>query len=134
MHLTNRYKKGVRFLSCVIDVYSNYAWIVPLKEKKGITITDALQKVSNEFKYKPSKIQVDKCSSEFYDRLMKLSFRDKNIEMYSTHNEGKSAVTEKFIRALKKSISKHMTAASKNVFINKLNDIADKYNNIYHKQ
>ena len=56
MHLTNRYKKGVRFLLCVIDVYSNYAWIVPLKEKKGITITDALQKVSNEFKYKPSKI------------------------------------------------------------------------------
>ena len=56
MHLTNRYKKGVRFLSCVIDVYSNYAWIVPLKEKKGITITHALQKVSNEFKYKPSKI------------------------------------------------------------------------------
>ena len=65
---------------------------------------------------------------------MKLSLRDKNIEMYSTHNEGKSAVTEKFIRALKKSISKHMTAASKNVFINKSNDIADKYNNIYHKQ
>ena len=65
---------------------------------------------------------------------MKLSLRDKNIEMYSTHNEGKSAVTEKFIRALKESISKHMTVASKNVFINKLNDIADKYNNIYHKQ
>ena len=65
---------------------------------------------------------------------MKLSLRDKNIEMYSTHNEGKSAVTEKFIRSLKKSISKQMTAASKNVFINKLNDIADKYNNIYHKQ
>ena len=65
---------------------------------------------------------------------MKISLRDKNMEMYSTHNEGKSAVTEKFIRPLKKSISKHMTVASKNVFINKLNDIADKYNNIYHKQ
>ena len=134
MHLINRYKKGVRFWLCVIDIYSNYPWIVPLKEKKGITITDALQKVSNEFRYKPSKIWVDKCSSEFYDRSMKQSLRDKNIDMYSTHNEGKSVVSEKIIRALKNNISKHMTAVSKNVFINKLNDIPDKYNDIYHKQ
>ena len=92
------------------------------------------KKVSNEFTYKPSKIWVDKCSSEFYDRSMKQSLRDKNVDMYSTHNEGKSVVTEKFIRALKNNISKHMTAVSKNVFINKLNDIPDKYNDIYHKQ
>ena len=54
--------------------------------------------------------------------------------MYSTHNEGKSVVAERFIRTLKNKIYKHMTANSKNVYFNVLNDIVDKYNNAYHKR
>ena len=84
-----------------IDIYRNYAWIAPLKEEKGITITDDLQKILNGFKRKPSKIWVDKFSSDFYDRSMKPSLRDKNIEMYSTHNEEKSTITEIYLRAFK---------------------------------
>ena len=53
--------------------------------------------------------------------------------MYSTHNEGKSVVVERFIRTKKNKIYKHMTAISKNVYFNVLNDIADKYSNTYHK-
>ena len=52
--------------------------------------------------------------------------------MYSTHNEGKSVVAEIFIRTLKSKIYKHMTSISKNVYIDKLNDIVDEYNNTYH--
>ena len=52
--------------------------------------------------------------------------------MYSTHNEGKSVVAERFIRTLKNKIYKHMTAISKNVYYNVLNDIVDEYNNTYH--
>ena len=52
--------------------------------------------------------------------------------MYSTHNEGKSVVAERFIRTLKSKIYKHMTSISKNVYFDKLNDIVDKYNNTYH--
>ena len=52
--------------------------------------------------------------------------------MYSTHNEGKSVVTERFIRTLKNKIYKHMTAISKNVYFDVLDDIVDKYNNSYH--
>ena len=52
--------------------------------------------------------------------------------MYSTHNEGKSVVTERFIRTLKAKIYKYMTPISKNVYINKLDDIVNKYNNTYH--
>ena len=52
--------------------------------------------------------------------------------MYSTHNEGKSVVAERFIRTLKSKIYKHMTSISKNVYINKLDDIVDEYNNTYH--
>ena len=52
--------------------------------------------------------------------------------MCSTHNEGKSVVAERFIRTLKSKIYKHMTSASKNVYINKLDDIVNEYNNTYH--
>ena len=52
--------------------------------------------------------------------------------MYSTHNEGKSVVAERFIRTLKNKIYKHMTSISKNVYIDKLDDIVDEYNNTYH--
>ena len=59
--------------------------------------------------------------------------KDNNIEMYSIHNEGKSVVAERFIRTLKNKIYKYMTSISKNVYINKLDDLVDKYNNIYHR-
>ena len=58
--------------------------------------------------------------------------RKNNIEMYSTHNEGKSVVAERFIRTLKNKIYKYMTSKSKNVYINKLDDIVSKHNNTYH--
>ena len=53
--------------------------------------------------------------------------------MYSTHNEGKSVVAEGFIRAIKNKIYKYMTSISKNVYIDKLDDIVNKYNNIKHR-
>ena len=58
--------------------------------------------------------------------------RDNNIVMYSTHNEGKSVVAERFIRMLKSKIYKYMNSISKNVYIDKLDDIVDEYNNTYH--
>ena len=58
---------------------------------------------------------------------------DNDISMYSTYNEGKSVVAERFIRTLKNKIYKHMTAISKNVCFDVLDDIVDEYNNTYHK-
>ena len=58
---------------------------------------------------------------------------DNNIDIYSTHNEGKSVVAERFLRTLKNKIYKHMTAISKNVYFDVLNDTVDEYNNTYHK-
>ena len=85
---------------CVIDIFSKYSWVIPLKDKKGITITNTFQKFLDESGRKPNKIWVDK-SSEFYKRSMKSWLQDNNIKMYSTHNEGKSVVAERFIRNLK---------------------------------
>ena len=67
MQLINKLNKGFRYLLCVIDIYSKYAWVVVLKVKKGITITEALQEILDKSGRKPNKIWVD-YGSEFYNR------------------------------------------------------------------
>ena len=131
MQLLSQYNKGIRFLLCVIDIFSKYAWVVPLKDKKGISIVKVFQIILKQSNRKPNKICVDK-GSEFYNAYFKKWLRDNNIVMYSTHNEGKSVVAERFIRTLKSKIYKYMTSISKNVYIDKLDDIVDEYNNTYH--
>ena len=131
MQLLSKYNKGIRFLLCVIDIFSKYAWVIPLKDKKGISIVTAFQIILKQSNRKPNKIWVDK-GSEFYNASFKKWLRDNDIVMYSTHNEGKSVVAERFIRTLKGKIYKYMTSLSKNVYIDKLDDIVDEYNNTYH--
>ena len=128
MQLLSKYNKGIRFLLCVIDIFSKYAWVVPFKDKKGINTVKALQSILKQSNRKPNKIWVDK-GPEFYNAYFKKWLRDNDIVMYSTHNEGKSVVAERFIRTLKSKIYKYMTSISKNVYIDKLDDIVDEYNN-----
>ena len=97
-------------------MFSKYAFDVPLKDKKGTTIANAFQSILDSSKRKPNKIWVDQ-GSEFYNSHFKKSLKGNNIEMYSTHNEGKSVVAERFIRPLKNKIYKHMTAISKNFIL-----------------
>ena len=98
-----------------------------MKDKRGITIANAFQKILHESNRKPNKIWVDE-GSEFYNKSMKSWLEKNDIEMYSTHNEEKSVVAERFIRTLKNNIYKYMTSISKNVYIDELDDIVDKYN------
>ena len=131
MQLLSKYNKGIRFLLCVIDIFNKYALVVPLKDKKGISIVKAFQIILKLSNRKPNKIWVDK-GSEFHNTYFKKWLRDNDIVMYSTHNEGKSVVAERFIRTLKSKIYRYMTLISKNVYIDKLDDIVDEYNNTYH--
>ena len=80
---------------------------------------------------KPNKIWVDQ-GGEFYNIIFKRFLKINTIEVYSTHNEEKSVVAERFIRTLKSKI-KHMKATSKNVSFDVLDDILDKYNNTVHR-
>ena len=82
-----------------------------MKDKKGITITNAFQKNLKESNKKPNKIWVDK-GSELYSSFFKKWLKDNDIEMYLIHNEGKSAVAERFIRILKTKIYKYKTSIS----------------------
>ena len=90
----------MKYLLCAIDLFSKCAWVVSLKDKKGVSIVDAFQKILKESNRKPNKIWVDK-GSEFYNNSFKKWLKDNGIEMYSIHNKGKSVVAERFIRKLK---------------------------------
>ena len=95
MQLISKLNKRFRFLLCVIDVFSKYARVVPLKDKKGASIANAFQKILQKSDRKPNKIWVGK-GSEFYNNSFKKWLKDNNVEMYSIHNEGKSVAAERF--------------------------------------
>ena len=103
----SKYNKGNNYLLCAIDLFC---------------------KVCLDCSYK----WVDQ-GSEFYNNYSKDFLKINNIEIYSTYNEGKSAVAERFIRTLKNKVSKHMAAISKNVYFDVLDDIVNKYNNTVHR-
>ena len=132
MQLIRKYNKGIRYLLFAVDLFSKYAFVVSLKDKKGVTITKRFQSILNKSKRKPNKIWVDQ-RGEFYNTHFKKWLKDNDIIMYSTHNEGKFVVAGKFIRTLEKKIHKHMTTISKNVYYDVLDDIVNEYNNTYHK-
>ena len=93
MQLLSKYNQGIRFLLCVIDIFSKFARVLPLKDKKAIRIVKAFQSILKQSNRKSNKIWVDK-GSEFYNAYFKKWLRDNDIVMYSTHNEGKSVVAE----------------------------------------
>ena len=70
MQLISKFNKRFRFLLCVINIYSKYAWAIPLKDKKGIIITNAFQNILEKLNHKPNEIWVEK-GSKFYNRSMK---------------------------------------------------------------
>ena len=90
------------------------------------------KKILDKSARKRNKIRVDK-GSEFYNSSFKNWLKDNDIEMYSIHNEGKYVVAERFIRTLKTKIYKYMTSISKNVYIDKLDDIVNECNNTYYR-
>ena len=131
MQSLSKYNKGIKYLLCAIDSVSKYGWVVPLKVKKRITIVNGFQKIISKVR-RPKKIWVDQ-GGELYNKLFKIFLKINNVEMYSTYNEVKSVVAERFNRMLKNKIFNHMTAVSKNVYFDVLDDIVNKYNNTVHR-
>ena len=112
-------------------MYSKYAFVVPLKDKKGISVTNGFNKIIKQSGRKPNKIWVDQ-GSEFYNHVFKKWLSRNNIIMYSTYNEGKSVVAERFIRTRKNKLYNNMTATVKNLYYDVLDDIVNEYNNNKH--
>ena len=130
MQSLSKYNKGTKYLLCAIDLFSKYGRIVPIKDKKGISNVNGFQKIISKGR-KLNKIWTDQ-GSEFYNNSFTDFLKINNIEMYSTYNEGKYVAAERFIRTLKKKF-KHVTAISKNVYFDALDDIVNNYNNTAHR-
>ena len=131
MQSLSKKNKGIKYLLCAIDLFSKYTFVVPLKDKKGISIVNAFNKIIKQYNKKPNKVWVDQ-KGEFYNHNFKKWLSDNDIIMYSTYNEGKSVVAERFVRTLKNKLYKHMTATGKNVYYDVLDDIVNEYNNTKH--
>ena len=104
MQLISKYNKD---FSIFIDIYGKYVWVVLLRDKKGITITNSFQKILDTSEgHKQNKTWVSDKGSDFYNRSMKSWLQGNDIEIYSTHYEGKSVSAERFTRTLKNKIYK----------------------------
>ena len=118
------YNDGYTFLLFVIDTFSKYGWIIPLKNKKGKTVVDALKDIFE--KRKPEKLWTDK-GKEFKNEDVK-----KLIEIYSTENEEKSSIVERWIRTMKEKMWKYFTDNNTYKYIDVLPDLVEDYNNTVH--
>ena len=122
--------KGYRYLITCIDIFSKFAWVIPLKDKKGITIKNALEKIFKQ--RKPKFLWTDR-GTEFYNKQVQDLLNENNIKLYSTNNsEIKSAVIERFNRTFKNMMYKKFTENNNTIFYNILDELVNNYNNKYH--
>ena len=116
--------RSVKYFLCVIDVFTRYAWIKSLKEKKGKTVLNAFIKIVNESNRKPNKLWVDQ-GREFYNKLMQEWLDNNDILLYLTHNEVKSVIGKRFTRTLKAKIYKKMLANNSKSYLAYLNKLVE---------
>lgn len=121
---------GVRYLLTIIDVLSKYAWVIPLKDKKGKTIAAAIEPIIKQTK--PNKIQVDH-GGEFYNRDVKQLMKKYSINMFSTYSDKKASIVERFNRTLKQRMGRLFDATNSNRYIDDLDDLVENYNNTVHR-
>ena len=115
MQAFSKFNRGVKYLLTVIDIFSKYGWLIPLKDKTGKSVASALETIFKEGK--PEKMWVNK-GKEFYNEDVKDS-----IELYSTENEEKSSVVARWIRKMKEKMWKYFSTESTNIYINVLPDL-----------
>ena len=119
-----KFNRSVKYLLAVIDIFSKYGWLIPLKDKTGKSVTLALEIIFKE--RKPEKMLVES-SKEFCNKGVK-----NLIELYSSENEEKSSVVERWIRTMKEKMWKYFSANSTNVYIDVLPDLVREYSNTKH--
>ena len=125
------WNKGIKYLLMVIDVFSKFGWVEPLKDKKGETVAAAFEKI---FKLgrKPRLLWTDK-GREFYNKNVNQLLSKKNIKLYSTENEEKSSVVERFNRTFKQMMWKMFSANNNTIYIDKIDELLKTYNSSFHR-
>ena len=121
--------KNVKYYLCVIDVFTKYAWVKPLKDKKSKIVLNAFMEIANESNSKPNKSWVEQ-EREFYNKLIQEWLGNNDI-LYSTHNEGKLVIAERFIRTLKSKIYRRLAVNDSKSYLPYLNKLVGQCSNTY---
>ena len=125
------WNKGIKYLLMVIDVFSKFGWIEPLKNKKGETVANAFEKIFKSNR-QPRLLWVDK-GKEFYNKNVNQLLSRKNIKLYSTENDEKSSVAERFNRTIKQNMWKMFSANNNTIYFNKIGELLKNYNSSWHR-
>jgi hypothetical protein len=128
-----RYNRQYRFLLCVIDVFSKYAWVTPLKDKTGKTLVRAFEGILKTSKRKPQRLQTDK-GTEFLNSKFRALLNSRNIHLFTTENpETKASVVERFQRTYKSRMWKYFYRNKTLKYVDVLNKFTDAYNGARHR-
>src|SRR6218665_70121 len=121
-----KYNDGFKYLLSVVDILCKYGWIVPLKDKSGKSVSQAFEKIFTSSKRQPKKLWIDK-EKEFYNKDVQ-----KLVELYSTENEEKSCIIERWNRTMREKMFKYFTANSTRRYIDVLASMVAKYKDTRH--
>ena len=127
----SKWNKGYRYLLMVLDVFSKYGWIVPLKDKKGESVAKTFKTIFKEGR-KPHYLWTDK-GKEYYNKNMKELLDKNKINIYSTENEEKSSVCERWNRTMKNKMWKQFTVQNNTMYLDMLPKLVAEYNNTKHR-
>ena len=130
-HKYARQNKGYKYILVVLDVFSRYAWARPLKDKTGVSVTQAFKDIFKEGNH--SSFLWTDGGTEFYNAPMQEMLKSKDIHLYSTHNEPKAMIAERFIRTLRKKIESNYILTGSRVWYNILPQLIHEYNTTYHR-
>ena len=128
----SRQNKNYKYILVVLDLFSRFAWARPLKTKTGLEVSQALKDIFTKSDRKPTRIWSDD-GTEFFNAHVQKLLRDNNIMLYSTFNEPKAAIAERFIRTLRRKMEMHYIVTQSTVWYKDLQSMIDEYNSDVHR-
>ena len=127
-----KFNKGVNYLLTVVDVFSKYAWVVPIKQKTGLQVASALTDLFKTSKRSPQKLQTDD-GKEFYNKHVTKVLKDHNVHHFSTAGDTKASVVERFNRTFKQRLYRYMTTYNTPGYLSALPSLVRGYNASFHR-
>ena len=128
----SKQNKNFKYILVVLDIFSRYAWARPLKNKTGKDTADALRDIFTKSGRKPNRIWSDD-GTEFFNAQVQGLLRKNNITLYSSFNEPKASIAERFIRTLRRKMEMHYIVTQSTVWYNVLQNLIDEYNSDSHR-
>ena len=128
----SRANGGIAYLLILLDTFSKYLWVIPLKSKTGKSLAEAFQQIYQFSKRRPRKLWVDE-GTEFYNREVRQVLNNYNIELYSVISPIKAGLAERAVRTIKTQLYRYLMEETTYRYIDVLQDLVDGYNNTKHR-